>query len=430
MNEEGPQATRNDQHIVFLTRDPVVHQQSGSTTYALGLLKLLRMHGAEVTVIVTSAESRSPRLFFRAVVPLPEGVRLRCPGYLRVGAWYVLPLRPKAWARMLSRLAERRRWLGPVRAWLEKRYGERLFTNAWDLTLPTPAEERLALRTVDRVQAKVVVGNYFFWGPVLAKLSSNGLRTAILMHDLLSTRVTRFQEAGLPLDCPPITETEEMECLSGARSILAAQKGEAEQVRPRVRARVLLTPVLLELKELKDPKGAQLVQHRCLFVGSNIVPNRAGLDFLLDQVWPCVLAEVPTATLAVAGTVCEAFKTRSVPPGVELLGLVPSLAEVYAAAAVCLIPLLLGTGIKIKLLEALQFGKAVVSTSVGVEGLEDCTAGVVDVADQASVFAAAVVCILRSGALRRQREDAARRLVEKRFGPGILLEPEFVKALL
>ncbi len=427
MNDMAPRAKKDDRHIVFLTRDPMVHQQSGSTTYALGLLKLLRTQGAEVTVVVTSAESRSPRLFFRAMVPLPTGVRLRCPGYLRLGTWYVLPLRSKAWARMLSRLAERRRWLKPLRGWLEKRYSERLFTNAWDLTLPTPGEERAASQEVGSARAKVVLGNYCLWGPVLGKLSAQGIRTAILMHDLLSARVRRFQEAGLPLDCPSITEAEEMRWLSGAQNVLAAQKGEAEQIRPRVQARVLVTPLLLESEISSE---TSVIKGRCVFVGSNIAPNRAGLEFLLDQVWPRVRAEVPSATLVLAGTVCDALKTRSMPPGVEPWGLVPSLKNVYAPAAVCLVPLVLGSGIKIKLLEALRFGKAIVSTSVGVEGLEECTAGVVDVADKAEEFAAAVIALLQSDTLRREQETAAQRLVQERFGPGCALDPEFVEALL
>ena len=223
--------------IVFLTRDPVVHQPSGSTTYALGLLELLRNQGAEVTLVATTVYSRSPRLFFRAAArPNPE-LRLRFPGYLRLGNWYVLPLRIKPWARMLSRLATRHTWLRSLSRLFERYYGDSLYTGAWDLSRPTPAECALALREIAQADATVVVGNYCLWGSLLSDVRLKSKRTAILMHDLLSARVQRFLTAGLPLDCPPITEAEEMTLLSGVDTVLAAQETEAGPFRARVRAR-------------------------------------------------------------------------------------------------------------------------------------------------------------------------------------------------
>ena len=93
-------------------------------------------------------------------------------------------------------------------------------------------------------------------------------------------------------------------------------------------------------------------------------------------------------------------------------------------------PLLLGTGIKIKLLEALSFGKAVVSTHLGIEGLEAWAHGAVSVADDADSFAIAIVQLLNDDGLRRHREDAALRLADEHFGPAQALEPKFLAALL
>ncbi len=418
--------------IVFLTRDPVVHQQGGSTTYALGLLELLRAQGAEVTLVATTAYSRSPRPFFRAVAATSPALRLRFPGYLRIGGLYVLPLRARAWARMISRLAVRRKWLRPVGNMLARLYGEALYTGAWDLTVPTPAECEAAVREVASSGATAVVANYCIWGALLADGRLGDRRTAILMHDLLSARVVRFREAGLPLDCPFISEADEMHWLSGTQTVLAAQEREAEAIRPRVKGRVLVTPVVLQPRALGEER---VVSGRCLFVGSNIPPNQTGLQFLLDAVWPRVRAEVPGATLAVAGTVGqnlgggpEAVSLASL--GVEALGLVPTLEAEYARAAVCLVPLLLGTGIKVKLLEALGFGKAVVSTSIGVQGLEAWADQALAIADDAEGFAAAIVRLLTDETLRREQQARALRLTREHFGAQRPLDPAFVRALL
>ena len=421
--------------VVFLTRDPVVHQQGGSTTYALGLLQLLRAQGADVTLVATTAYSRSPRLFFRAVVP-SAGVRLVFPGYLRLGNLYVSPFRAKSWARLLTRIASRRLWLQPLQTLLQKTYGDRLFAGAWDLSPPTTEESKQARLAVQAERAETIVANYCFWGPWLAaqrgreRQPAGGQRTAILMHDLLSVRVQRFREAGLPLDCPPISEAEEMDWLSGADTVLASQEREAETIRTRVSARVLVTPMALQPRALPP---AKVVEGRCLFVGSNILPNQTGLRFLLESVWPQVRAAVPGATLAIAGTVGQVLaqgEETLQAMGVLRLGKVPSLEGEYARAAVCLVPLLLGTGIKIKLVEALGFGKAIVSTTVGVQGLEAWAAEAVEIADEPGPYAAAIVQLLQQAPLRGAREDAALRLADVHFGAGRPLDPEFVEALL
>ena len=368
-----------------------MHQQGGSTTYALGLLGLLRAQGAQVTLVATTAYGRSPRLFFRVRADPPPGVVLRFPGYLRVGRWYVCPWRPKAWARLLARAAVRLSPLVHVRGWLERVYGPALYTGAWDLSTPTVAEGRVALREAARAQATVVIANYAFWGPLLEQGHFGDRRTAILMHDLLSARVRRFLEAGLPLDCPPIETAEEMRWLSGAHTVFAAQEREAETIRSEVSSPVLVTPLALSPRLLGKE---QEIAGRCLFVGSDILPNQTGLAFLLDSVWPQVRAAVPGATLAIAGTIGQRLG-RSNPAqlaaaGIERLGVVSSLEVEYARSAVCLVPLLVGSGIKIKLLEALAFGKAIVSTPIGVQGLETWAQEAMEVAEDAPAFAAAL----------------------------------------
>ena len=418
--------------ILFLTRDPVVHEQSGSTTYILGFFQLLRAQGAEITLLATTAYSRSPRLFFRALALVPEGVTLRFPGYLRLGSFFFLPFRPTAGARALSRLAVRSAWMKPLQQLCQALYRGGLYTGAWDLTAPTPAECELAVERTEAAHATAVVANYCIWGTLLGDRRLGSRRTAILMHDLLSARAQRFAASGTPLDMPLITEAEEMRFLSGADTVLAAQQREADFVRQHVPGNVLVTPVVLHPRAL-DPQA--VVAGRCLFVGSNIAPNRTGLQFLLDAVWPKVRAQVPGATLAIAGTVglslTQAEGAAILPSlGVEVLGRVPSLEDEYARAAVCLVPLLLGTGIKIKLLEALSFGKAIVTTSTGIEGLEPWAAEAVSVADDADTFATCIRKLLMDEELRRQSERNALRLAEQHFGPHRELDPAFVNALL
>lgn len=409
--------------IVFLTRGPIVHQMGGSTTCALNLLELLARQGADVTVLVTSAAGRSPLMWFRPRVPLPRGVAFLAPGYTRLGPRYVLPFSGKAWARTLSRAAVRLPMLRPLMRAVERSYGDALYTNAWDLTEPTATERSMALREIARLGAETVVANYAHWGPLLADPALAGVRRVILMHDLLSARVASFRRGGAPLDCPPIDEATEMRWLSSADAVLAAQQREAEFIQPRITAKALVQPIVLE----PQPSAREPEPGRCLLVGANHAPNQAGLVWLLREVWPRVLAANPNATLAVAGTLCESIAGNE--PSVLKLGVVPSLAEEYARAAVCVVPLRIGSGIKIKLIEALSFGKATVSTSVGIQGLEHWATGAVAVADGPEDFAAAILSLLSDPELRRNTERAALQLVRDHFSAGRELAPEFIAAL-
>jgi len=266
----------------------------------------------------------------------------------------------------------------------------------------------------------MVVVNYAFWAPIFAGMESR--RRVVLMHDLLSARVQRFLDAGLELDCAAISRATELGWLNQAEIVLAIQEAEAEAVRELVRARVMVQPIVLPL----HAAGAAGDKDRCLFVGTRIQPNLTGIQWFLDEVWPLVLAGNSQATLAIAGSVCEVIRADS--PRTILLGTVESLEAEFRAAGVCIVPLLIGSGLKIKLLEALSYGKACVSTPIGVQGLEGETA--IEVASEPEAFAAAVLRLMGDDRLRESREAAAIELVRRRFRPESDAVREFAEALL
>lgn len=396
----------------------------GSTTCALNLLGLLARQDTQITVVATTALSRSPRLWFRIRSPFPSGIELFAPGYLRLGKIYLNLLSFKAWARALSRASARWQWLTPLQRLVQKIYGDDLYSNVWDLTTPTEDEREAALVAIQRRQAMTVITNYAFWAPLFDEIRLRGVKRVVLMHDLLSARVERFRAAGTPLDCPDIDETTEMSWLNRADTVLAVQLREAEEISRKVRSKVLVQPMVFEPKRMEGkPQAGQ-----CLFVGANIQPNRTGVTWLLNEVWPKVRAARPDAVLGLAGTICKFFPQAI--EGVEKLGLVDSLAAEYARAEICIAPLLIGSGLKIKLVEALSYGKATVSTSIGIQGLEDWASGVVEVADDAEGFAAGMVKLLSDQVLRQEREAAALKLVDDHYSEAAALSPEFISAVL
>ncbi|PRY16018.1 glycosyltransferase involved in cell wall biosynthesis [Kineococcus rhizosphaerae] len=139
---------------------------------------------------------------------------------------------------------------------------------------------------------------------------------------------------------------------------------------------------------------------RVLFVGAmDYGPNKASLRWFLDEVWPLVLRRVPDARFDVVGRGLAASHPRPAgePAGVEFHSDVAAVDPFYDAADICVVPLLSGGGTKIKLVEALSRGRAVVSTSLGLEGLEEHAAAV-RTADGAEPFADALVDLLQNPA--------------------------------
>jgi glycosyltransferase involved in cell wall biosynthesis len=146
--------------------------------------------------------------------------------------------------------------------------------------------------------------------------------------------------------------------------------------------------------------------------------NVEGIHFLLDEVWPLLVAARPKVRAVIIGrdppaSLAEKVRTRGL--NVTLTGFVEDIRPYVAAANVYVIPLFVGSGTRIKAFEAMAMARPVVSTGLGVEGL-DVRDGVEFLrADDAAAFAAAVLQLLGDTGLRARVAGAARRLMEERF---------------
>jgi polysaccharide biosynthesis protein PslH len=158
-----------------------------------------------------------------------------------------------------------------------------------------------------------------------------------------------------------------------------------------------------------DRSDVALEPMRVGFAGSfGHPPNVDGLRWFLQQVWPKVLAREPQARLIVAGRNPPPTLTRNPPVQVQFIDFVPSILDFYAANTVTIVPLVNGGGVKIKTIEAMLAGGAVVSTRIGVEGLQIQPGKQALVQDDAAAFAEAVLQALEHAASAIFSADAWR----------------------
>ena len=161
----------------------------------------------------------------------------------------------------------------------------------------------------------------------------------------------------------------------------------------------------------------QVVPGRVTFLGPTYMfPNRDAVDFFLANAWPLISQRCPEGTFHLIGknSVDEKARFES-HPGVTCNGHVPDIRPHFAESAVSVVPIRVGGGTRLKILDAWSMGKAVVSTSVGCEGLETVDGVNILIRDNPTEFAAAVVQVLRDGNLRNRLGREARKTAEERY---------------
>ena len=158
-----------------------------------------------------------------------------------------------------------------------------------------------------------------------------------------------------------------------------------------------------------------------LFLGNfRHTPNQEALTWFVDRVLPLIQAEEPRARLLIVGSELPADTSFQHAQGVELVGFVEDVREPLARYALFLCPILSGSGVRVKLLEAFAAGIPVVSTRLGAEGLADVDGEICALADTPEEFARRVVDLLRDPAKASAIASRARQeVVGKRDMPAM-----------
>lgn len=155
-----------------------------------------------------------------------------------------------------------------------------------------------------------------------------------------------------------------------------------------------------------------------VFTGSmDWLPNEDAMLYFTEEIFPLVQQSVSRAKMRVVGRRpsprVQALATAN--SAIEVTGTVPDIRPYLEGAGVYVVPLRIGGGTRIKIFEAMAMGKAVVSTSIGAEGLPVTHGENIILADQPNDFAASVLRLLSDEDQRKRIGKAARRLVENQY---------------
>lgn len=189
------------------------------------------------------------------------------------------------------------------------------------------------------------------------------------------------------------------------------------QLVPELASRVRVNPFAVEIPPAADPALEE--DDRIVFTGGFLhAPNVDAARWLAGEIMPRLRTLCPGVRLRLVGSDPRGALANLAAPDVDVVGWVPSLQPELARASVVLAPLRVGGGQRMKVLEALAAGKAVVTTARGAEGLlvSGGEHAPLSLAESADEIAAATAALLRNRALRRSLGASARELIIARHG--------------
>ena len=171
---------------------------------------------------------------------------------------------------------------------------------------------------------------------------------------------------------------------------------------------ISVVPTGVDTKKLVMPATAEHGPPKIAFTGSmDWEPNIDGVDYFCKEVLPRVLREFPEVVFQIVGRNPSAKVRRLASISVEVTGTVASVDEYLRSATLVVVPLRIGGGTRLKIFEAMARGKAVISTTIGAEGLDVQDGRDLILADHPADFAEAICSLLRDSTVRHKYEQAA-----------------------
>jgi succinoglycan biosynthesis protein ExoO len=381
-------AGRRVGRVAVVSLAATFQKRAGNAAYLAALCRVLRRMGFAVEAFFLEPVPQA-RIHLRQYADYLESVdAVSLRDSVRIGSHF-LSRDPQVWAaagrKALRRVLDRAGGSGSPEQ-------PAASSKVWNLPWPGEAALTWAEQRISAFRPDIVVANYFNASRLFRSLEDRCLK-AILVHDVFALRLQSYESTGYPLDFDKkIVEAEE-KGFAAADLCLTITEEESDFIRrrhPRVASAVF--PFVMPIARAA---GSAPVAPRCLFVGSDNDPNRRALAWLLEEVWPKVLSRDPRIGLRIVGNLRRAAAAPPL-PGVAFAGIADDLAAEYARASVALVPLRAGSGLKVKLVEALAHGVPVVSTSVGAAGVGSPPARSLQVHDDPAAFADAILAVTAS----------------------------------
>lgn len=385
--------------VLFVVPVTPVFTGNGLAMRAASLLAAMQGEGASIRLVIIPA-------YESGNLELSAEVAALCPRWSRVPA-----PRPTRWSRLEDRWRGSNAnpfWSGPAHARWRRRV-ERVLSESKEEVLVVfrlSVFSFLLRRRIARMPC---------WLD-LDELDSTGLRRQAAL-----AAANGDAEDGRRLERDAsLVQKIERGLLGCPQWLSVASEAERGQLPESVRARAFVLPNCVRSRTvlpLRDDKGGPF---RCLFVGSfGYYPNVDAVAWFCADILPRLRkrCDRPVEFLVAGPDFGRRLSFLGPAPDVRILGFVDDLAPVYREADIVVVPLRAAAGTRIKILEAFSFGRAVVSTPIGAEGLRVTPGVELLLAPEEESLAQACATLLADAGEQRRLAARARAYVEREHDP-------------
>ena len=239
---------------------------------------------------------------------------------------------------------------------------------------------------------------------------------SLLAHKRVAIETRPLQRLLLRLRNRGLEDFERLACGRASRVLACSQQDAERLLALAPGCKVSVVPNGVDLEAFRPGRPGSEQGGSMVFVGHmGWFPNRDGIEYFIAEILP-LLKDRPNLHLEIIGRNPDLSAPRGEAGRVSFAGFVDDLQDRVQRAAVFIVPLRAGSGTRLKILEAMAMGKAIVSTRIGAEGI-----GLVDgdsacLADTPEAFAAAINRLLDNPELRNRLSVRARELAEQHYG--------------
>jgi polysaccharide biosynthesis protein PslH len=246
--------------------------------------------------------------------------------------------------------------------------------------------------------------------PAPVVLFQHNVETA-LWQRLAATESNPVKRAAYRLEAGKMARYERA-ALHKFRHIIAVSENDRQQMLAMDSpCPISIVPTGVDTEQYRVAPPSSSGPPKIIFLGSmDWEPNIDAVLYFCRDIFPRVRARVPSAIFQIVGRNPHTSVQRLSSGSVHVTGTVPSVAEYLRGATVVVVPLRIGGGTRLKIFEAMATGRAVVSTTIGAEGLAVENGRDLILADDAQQFAESIIRLLDDTALRHQYEQAAAHL--------------------
>jgi glycosyltransferase involved in cell wall biosynthesis len=203
-------------------------------------------------------------------------------------------------------------------------------------------------------------------------------------------------------------------------TIAVSEEDRRQMMRFTDGSRITVVPTGVDLRQYKGDPGISAEPPIVVFTGSmDWEANIDGVEYFCHEIWPLVRSQHPRARFKIVGRDPHPRIKKLACDSVDVTGTVPSVVEYLVEATAFVVPLRIGGGTRLKIYEAMAMGKAIVSTTVGAEGLDVQNGQDIFLADDTKSFADCLIRLIADSQLRRTLGAAAIQKAEMYDWPNI-----------